>query len=183
MTTEHDVRHPPVAVHKGTRYSGASFSECGRYRYFLFRVWDECRPGIVWIMLNPSTADENVLDPTLTRCMNYSKAWGFGAMEVVNLFALRSTDPKRLRDKAIDPVGPLNDRSIAITVHAAPMVVCAWGANEFARHRASDVARMLKSRGIDPYALRVLKSGAPAHPLYQKSDLRPVPYDLGLYLW
>ena len=67
----------------------ADLSPCGNYRYSLRRLWDEKRPGVLWVMLNPSTADANADDPTVRRCMGYARSWGCGSIEVVNLCAWR----------------------------------------------------------------------------------------------
>lgn len=75
----------------------AEFSGCGRYRYSLRRRWADGGPPACWIMLNPSTADAEKDAPTIRRCIGFSKAWGHNALVVVNLFALRSTDPTALR--------------------------------------------------------------------------------------
>src|SRR5436190_22946192 len=82
----------------------ATLSECRRYRYTLTRVWDESYPRIAWIGLNPSTADENVLDPTLRRVVRFSMDWGFGSFTMLNLFALRATDPVVMKAH-FEPVG------------------------------------------------------------------------------
>ncbi len=91
--------------------SAAHFSPCGCYRYRLSLSWDDAAPRLLVVMLNPSTADETLLDPTATRCVLRARALGFGAVWIVNLFALRATDPRALRG-ADDPVGPGNDAAI-----------------------------------------------------------------------
>src|ERR1051326_5628436 len=90
----------------------ALFSPCGLFRYRLWRHWTPGMPPLVFVMLNPSTADAEKNDPTVERCERRAKAGGFGGGEVVNLFALRSTDPKALYSAA-DPIGPENDKVIA----------------------------------------------------------------------
>ena len=90
--------------------SGATFSPCRRYRYTLWRQWDE-RPPATFIMLNPSTADETANDPTVERCQRRAQAMGYGGVRVANIFALRSTDPRALYT-AEDPVGPENDHAL-----------------------------------------------------------------------
>lgn len=106
--------------------SGAEFSDCRTWRYRLWRIWDDTKPYANFIMLNPSTADANVLDPTVTRCVDFANRWGYGGLHVTNLFALVSTDPEGLY-RATDPIGPGNDRAIRETAQGAGAVVCAWG--------------------------------------------------------
>ncbi|MEH6402829.1 MAG: DUF1643 domain-containing protein, partial [Sneathiella sp.] len=84
--------------------SGAEFSDCNKYRYSLWRRWD-AGPTVSFLMLNPSTADGSSNDPTVERCHRRAVAMGFGALEVINIFGFRATDPKDLK-KAKDPVGP-----------------------------------------------------------------------------
>ena len=84
--------------------AGAEFSKDRKYRYRLWREWNKTKPAVLFVMLNPSTADELVLDSTVSRCLSFAKEWGYGRLEVANLFALRATDPKEL-NKVEDPVG------------------------------------------------------------------------------
>ena len=140
--------------------TGATFSADGRYRYRLWRRWDRARPVVAFVMLNPSTADATRDDPTIRRCISFARAWGFGGVEVVNLFAYRATDPRVLR-RARDPVGPGNDRQIARACREAALVVAAWGASH-AGDRAAHVLRRLSA----PRCFGTTRSGQPAHPLY-----------------
>src|SRR5437868_5379323 len=110
--------------------SGAVFSRCRRWRYLLWRRWAE-GPIANFLMLNPSTADEVKLDPTCTRAQRYAERWGYGALIVTNVFALRATDPKELL-RSEHPVGRTNDRAILRAAKEAALVVCAWG--NHARH-------------------------------------------------
>lgn len=161
-----DVRGRPLAG------SGALFSPCETYRYRLWRRWDE-GACLLFIMLNPSTADEVKNDPTVERCERRARALGYGAVEVVNLFALRSPDPVDLVDSAeagIDPVGGQeNDRSIIDAVRAAGSVVCAWGAHGSLYGRAEAVKAMIRPHVRQLYVLGLTKGGEPRHPLYIKS--------------
>lgn len=160
----------------------------GPYRYLLWRRWG---PGdvIVFIMLNPSTADSLVDDPTIRRCIGFAKALGAGGLQVVNLYGWRSTDPNELTDHMvsavhpfprIDRVGPLNDRYVLgaaqHTVDSGGMVICAWGAHKSVCIRARAVAAMLHKNGIKLHCLRVTKAGHPAHPLYLPANLLPIPF-------
>jgi hypothetical protein len=144
----------------------ATISKCGQYRYALTRPGDVAaqRGPAVFIMLNPSTADAQLDDPTIRRCRGFARAWGSSGLEVVNLYALRSTDPSDLWLHA-DPVGPQNDKWLLRTARAAGEVVCAWGMNAKAE-RVAEVARMLMEKGVRLKCLGVTKSGAPRHPLY-----------------
>jgi hypothetical protein len=98
--------------------SGATFDPTGAYRYALWRVWDGNRPPLVFVMLNPSIADAERDDPTIRRCLGFACAWGYGALTVVNLFALRATCPHTLR-RAADPVGPDNDEHLRAALAGA----------------------------------------------------------------
>jgi hypothetical protein len=123
-------------------------------------------------MLNPSTADENVLDPTLTRCKGFAETWGYGSFEVVNLFAIRSTNPRGLLI-AEDPIGPANDNIIADAIARAAIVVVGWGAFPLARERAQRVVELAAGKQL--HCLGTTKEGCPRHPLYLRRDaqLRP----------
>lgn len=161
--------------------SRAAFSECGRYRTFLERRWDGKpfgTPGFVaWIMMNPSTADEQVDDPSVRRCRDFTRRWGYGAMVVLNAFALRATRPAMLLE-AEDPVGPGNDAAIREWSARANRVVAAWGLPpQPLRWRSQDVAALLRNVGVRPLALKVTRSGQPGHPLYIAGDTVPVPWE------
>src|SRR4051794_16373452 len=108
--------------------SDAVLSPDGQYRYRLERTWEARAGTVTWIMLNPSTADAEVDDPTLTRCLSFTRAAGWGRLLVVNLFALRSTDPAQLAQHA-DPVGPRNLDHVREALQEANLIVAAWGAH------------------------------------------------------
>ena len=138
------------------------------YRYQLSRIWDEEKPKILFIMLNPSTADEFVEDPTIRRVVNYAKDWGYGGVYVGNLYAFRSTDPKGLKSIA-DPVGPENINHIQTLISLVDKVIYAWG-NE---QKEPD---WLKKIVETPYCIEISKKGIPKHPLYLKKCLIPQIY-------
>ncbi len=150
---------------------GARFSADGRYRYRLWRRWDRALPVVAFCLLNPSTADARRDDPTIRRCIGFARTWGFGGVEVVNLFALRATDPRQLR-RAQDPVGPRNDRAIRSAARRAAVVVLGWGAHPVARRRAGVAA--LRLGGARLVTLGRTRGGAPRHPLYLRADTRPI---------
>jgi hypothetical protein len=152
--------------------TGAVFSACRRWRYLLWRCWEESKPVANFLMLNPSTADEVKLDPSCTRARNYAERWGFGAVVVTNIFGWRSTDPSVLK-QVKDPVGRGNDAAIVKAAAAAKLVVCAWGEHGAHLDRGDEVIGMLTKRGIALHSLRLNGSGHPAHPLYLPGSLRP----------
>lgn len=142
------------------RERDAILSPDWRYRYTLTRAWGSQTDPVLWVMLNPSTADHQVDDPTIRRCISFSQRLGFDAMVVVNLYALRATDPKELW-LAEDPVGERNDYWISWAVAATTMTIAAWGAN--ARQDRVDQVRPLL---CNTWTLGLTKLGAPRHPLY-----------------
>lgn len=149
----------------------AELSPCRRYRYALWRTWDDRLPRVMFIGLNPSTADETVDDPTLRRTMDFARRWGFGGVGNGNLFAFRATDPKAMR-AAEDPVGPDNDAWLRRLADEAGLVVAAWGNHGAFLERSAAVRRALP----DLHVLKLNASGEPAHPLYQRADIRPAPW-------
>ena len=104
----------------------AYISSCKKYRYWLHRSWDEKKKSCSFIMLNPSTADDKVDDPTIRRCIGYAQKFGFGSMYVINLFAYR-TPYKNVLKKASNPVGPENDKFIENIAKKSEAVIAAWG--------------------------------------------------------
>jgi len=152
---------------------GAAFSRDGRYRYRLWRRWDRSRPAIAFCMLNPSTADARRDDPTIRRCIAFARDWGYGGVEVVNIFALRATDPRALRS-ARDPVGPRNDAFMLRAAARSPVVI-AWGIHGALRDRGSTALRLFGPRAR-LLALGRTRSGAPRHPLYLRRDVEAMEY-------
>jgi hypothetical protein len=144
-----------------------------RYRYTLRRVWAPRKAECCFVMLNPSTADENANDPTVERCQRRAIAMGFGALNVVNIFALRSTDPGLLY-RVDDPVGPHNDGAIVTTAIRSQMTICGWGTHGELHGRGGRVLAMLRAHGVAPMALRINANGTPAHPLYIPYTNRPI---------
>ena len=151
----------------------AIISDCGVYRYLLQRSWDVRRQAVCFVMLNPSTADATLDDPTIRRCLGFASDLGFGQLEVVNLFALRATDPRMLRQHP-DPTGPENDALISQAARVCQMTICAWGNRGKYKDRDKIVLRLLRDNGAVPFALKLTKSGCPSHPLYLPANLQPV---------
>jgi hypothetical protein len=156
--------------------STATFSPDRRHRYALTRWWAD-EPPAVFVMLNPSTADAFLVDPTVRRCIGFAKAWGCGGLIVVNVFGLRSTDPAALRRHA-DPIGPDNDAVIKheLTCRPGGPVVAAWGAHAAYLDRGRVVAGLLDHLGVQPQCLALTKDGHPRHPLYLRAESQPQPF-------
>lgn len=154
----------------------AVISKCGEYRYRLTRYWG---PGAMlpFVMLNPSTADANIDDPTIRRCMGFAKRSGAGGIVVSNLYAFRATSPDDMMD-AIEPTGPLNEsylRQIAVEAVAVHFpIVCSWGTH--GRDAAVWATQLFQHEGAQLVCLGKTKDGHPRHPLYVKGDQPLVPY-------
>ena len=153
----------------------AIFSPCQRYRYRLERAVAACPFGsamtVAFVMLNPSTADATMDDPTIRRCIGYARSWCYAKLIVGNAYAWRSTDPAGLWTAA-DAVGPDNDRHLEQIARDAELVVCAWGTN-IKPERAAAVRAVIERAERAPHALKLTKAGIPGHPLYLRGDLRP----------
>lgn len=126
----------------------------------------------MFIGLNPSTADETEDDPTLRRCINYAKSWGYGGVCMTNLFAYRATEPSDMKN-AKDPVGANNDKWLLKIAKDSSIVIAAWGNDGNFLNRSKSVVKKLPKL----HCLKLNKSGEPAHPLYQKANLQPVRMD------
>lgn len=147
----------------------AKLSDCRTYRYELWRTWDESKPYAMFIGLNPSTADETEDDPTIRRCINFAKTWGYGGLCMTNLFAYRATQPEDMK-RASDPIGNKNDETLILLAKNAGVIVGAWGNDGMFLNRSKHVRALIPELNV----LKVNKSGEPAHPLYLKSTLTPI---------
>lgn len=154
----------------------AVLSDCGKYRYLLRRVWDHAKPRALLIMLNPSTADAKKDDPTIRSCVRLLSGLGYGSMEVVNLFAFRSTDPDGLRGIP-DAIGPRNDDIIGAAVGRCDMVICGWGAKPVAAARGRVVRSQVRAMRPAIFCFGKTYTGHPRHPLYVKSRTQLETYE------
>jgi hypothetical protein len=169
----------------------AVISDCGRYRYELTRVWEQGAPVLVTCMLNPSTADADQDDPTIRTLLHFGKAWGYGGLMVVNLFAFRSSSPAMMM-AAEAPRGPKNEWSIGNALGIAraqntPMLA-AWGAN--GAHHAGPrdlpggqdwLCILARKHTVDLVCLGLTKDGFPKHPMARgvhriPGDQQPIPF-------
>jgi hypothetical protein len=161
-------------------YATATFNVTRTHRYQLTRTWDRDRAPMVFVMLNPSTADAFVPDPTITRCLGFARRENTGDLVVVNLFALRSTDPSVL-DGHPNPIGHSNDRFLIESVQDAAVVVAGWGVPGQLGDRDREVAGLLAERGVELMCLGRNKDGSPKHPLYVRADQPLEPYRLEIH--
>lgn len=185
-------------LRKDGTHAAALFSTDGCFRFWLSRDWSapsqQPAKTCLFIMLNPSTATHEIDDPTIRKCVGFAKRWGYTAIEVMNLFPYRATDPKLLLTNVAEHTNwpnsvtaelwrrslALNDELIRVMVANVDTVICAWGAN--ARHplvqaRVRNVVDILIESGYGGWAINVLKGNVPAHPLMQKYADQPVPFN------
>ena len=154
--------------------TGAEFSACRNYRYVLWRRcwwWSEYDQQVMFVGLNPSTADETEDDPTIRRCIGFAKSWGYSGLLMMNAFAFRATSPKVMM-AADDPVGPDNDEAFGYRRSQVGLIVAAWG-NHCSKERELEVLRAINH---PVFCLGHNQSGSPKHPLYIKATTHPVPY-------
>ncbi len=150
--------------------SDAVFSPDRVHRYALYRTWGS-GPTVLFIMLNPSTADETLNDPTVRRCIVYARRWGFGGLRVANIFAFRATKPADMKS-AVDPIGPDNDQWICRLHQESEITIAAWGKDGAFLNREEQVKVLLPNL----YCLKLTNQGRPCHPLYLRGDLLPIPF-------
>lgn len=168
-------RLEPRTHTRGDMLCSALISPDGLYRYWLMRVWDLDNAGnlLVFVGLNPSTADHEQDDPTIRRCIGFAKKHGYAGILMMNVYALRSTDPAALR-KSNDPIGPENVRYFRkmLQVYCACRWVAAWGAHREASKAASKMFYDIACDFDLPtfYSLGVTRGGQPKHPLYLAAD-------------
>lgn len=144
-------------------HRSAVFDHTKKYRYLLKRWWGEKSNRVVFILLNPSTADETQDDPTIRRCMGFASYWGYTSADILNIFALRSTDPAALYSTN-SPIGASNDAWIDSMTMDAKLVVAAWGNHGLHLQRGSTVRFMIRERRLACFGLTRTKE--PKHPLY-----------------
>lgn len=150
---------------------GAEMSADGQYRYSLWRIWDSSKPLILFICLNPSTADATTDDPTIRRCIAFASSWGYGGLYMGNLFAFRATNPAELY-KAADPVGPKNDMRLFEMAFKCQNIVFAWGTKGVLLERN----KVVSSKFPNSRCICKTKAEHPGHPLYLRSDLQLMDY-------
>ena len=153
--------------------SDAVFSIDRVYRYGLWRIWNDTLPKVLFIGLNPSTADEVKNDPTIRRCIGYAKDWGYGGYIMGNIFGFRSTDPKIMK-ATNDPIGPENNAWLLKLHDEADLTIGAWGNHGKFMDRGMEVMDLIS----DLKCLKITDQGFPYHPLYLPKSLEPIPYPI-----
>ena len=170
---EREAFFPPLG-------SGAQLSPCRRYRFHLWRGWSEEGGRVAFLALNPLTADAEQDDPTVRRMIGFAKAWGYGGLDLVNLYAWRATDPIDLIAAESAGMctsgGDVNDRCIVNVARNARRVIACWGAFPQARERGEEVAALLDEAGVPLECISWTKTGAPQHPLYLPRGVQPTPW-------
>lgn len=156
---------------------GTIFSECETYRYTLERTWGP-KPTryCMFLMLNPSTADEEKNDPTITRCIDYADRWGYDGLYVGNLYAIRATQPTHMwyaQRGGEDIIGPENNMWLRKMARRSEMIIAAWG-TPAEPDRVEEIKILLNLTKSTPlHYLKLCNNGMPSHPLYLKKDLAP----------
>ena len=148
---------------------GALFSSCRTYRYYLWRIWDRKTARVMFIGLNPSTADEFNDDVTIRRCVGFAKKWGYGGLIMANIFAFRATKPEEMK-AAKDCIGPLNDQYLLDISFGEALIVLGWGNHGEFMNRGEQVIQMLLPHRSDLYHFGLTCKGNPKHPLYLSYD-------------
>lgn len=173
--TKNESQPLPLGAVSGRLDYGAKFSEDRKYRFSLWRIWDKSKPLVMFIGLNPSTANENENDPTIRSVERISKANGYGGFYMMNCWALVSTDPEKLRDHRWNElICEWNDNMLTITKSKCKDVVFAWGSFDI----VIETGRYFELLEMFPnaMALHINKNGSPKHPLYCKSDTKLIPF-------
>jgi hypothetical protein len=161
--------------------TGAVFDATGCYRYVLWRSWQDTTPRLGFILLNPSQADATQDDPTVRRCIRFARDWGYGGIEVMNLFAYRATKPVELW-RSPNPIGTENDRYLSSLPQRVPAIVVGWG-NQGQWGDRSRTAQQLLADSTQLYCLGLTHRGEPRHPLYLSAATPPMRWPLSINPW
>jgi len=157
--------------------SGANFSKCRKYRYLLWRIWDDSKPLVAFVGLNPSTADENAPDPTITRVINFAKSWGFGGVYMMNLFPYVTADPDKLIECEAADIA-CNDYLVRECGAKCGKIIFAWG--NF-KQVTPERTKFFIEQFPNGEALVLNSNYSPRHPLYVKGDVVPVKFNAEEY--
>lgn len=157
---------------------GATFSECRKFRYRLWRIWDTSLPLLMFIGLNPSIADQGRNDPTITRVIGFAKRWGYGGFYMMNCYPLISPHPSALRPFVDTPFYDIeleiNDKYLRETADKVARVVFCWGACDLVTKTYR--AKYLRAMFPEAWALVINADGSPRHPLYVAQNTELIKY-------
>lgn len=162
-----------TSIVKGAVFASEKNSNKNEYRYQLWRIWDEEKPIVMFIGLNPSDGDCKADDKTIGRLMNFSTKWGFGGFYVGNLFGFVTPDPKELKQSK-NPIGSANDKHLKEMSGKCDKIVCIWGNDGILLGRNKEVMNMFPNL----YCLEKSKENHPKHPLYLRADLTLIEYKI-----
>lgn len=146
---------------------GAEMSKDRQYRYALWRIWDKEKYMVMFIGLNPSTANESKDDPTIRRVIKFAQNWGYGGVYMMNLYPFVTAYPHELQTGNMD----MNNKWLIRIAMKCHRVVFAWGNFLEAVYPGASI-----SKALDGWALEINQNGSPKHPLYVKGDIKPVKY-------
>jgi hypothetical protein len=155
---------------ENTYDAGATFDETGKYRFVLWRIWDNTLPKVMFIGLNPSTANEMEPDPTITRVKSFATQWSYGGFYMLNLFTYITPDPKQLSKTSTPKL--LADVHLDLYINSVDKIIFAWGNFKQAQERAKEIIQ----RYPNAYCLLKNKNGSPRHPLYVKDGTIPIKF-------
>lgn len=182
MKNTNDPQKQPLSLAPVIRR--ARISECGKYRFALTREWDNSKPSVMFLMLNPSTADADIDDPTIRRCMAFAKAWGYGSIYVGNLFPFRATDPQELlKEYYIRPHDHRNNQWLSAMASSCSEIICAWGnwpiLERLYSKKQIEIYEPLHLKGFFEKLryLELSKDNTPKHPLYLRGSLTPKEFE------
>ena len=149
---------------------GATFSECRKYRYVLWRIWDFKKPPIMFIGLNPSTANEKFPDRTISRVIEFGKSWGYGGIYMMNLFPFVTKYPSELEKCSADQIRE-NDKYITEIAKKCADIIFAWGTFPVMGRDREMIKKFPKAK-----CLLINDDGSPQHPLYVPGSTKPILY-------
>ncbi|NKI17388.1 DUF1643 domain-containing protein [Spongiibacter sp. KMU-166] len=165
-------------------HKAATLSHCGKLRWSLRRWW-RVDSRVCWVMLNPSTADASADDPTLKRCIHFSRAWGYGGLIVVNLYPFRSPSPADCRrwadwesngpDWHVRDVLMRNEAIVVEACQSSDLIVVAWGNQPWAMACSEHMLEAIQENIDKPlHCLGITKNGSPKHPMARGKHRAPV---------
>jgi hypothetical protein len=164
----------------------ARLSPDGSLRYWLRREWDIGCRIVVFIMLNPSWGDAKIDDATIKRCIAFARAWGYDGLRIVNLCSFRTHRPTEMYEYVLrthsDPIAAGFDMKHVLDAIAHPdtaLVVAAWGkVKPILEDRVRKISLAAEWMGRPLHAIQLNLDGSPAHPLYLRGDLSPIPFEV-----